>query len=178
MLVTISSLLQGLIMNGWEYIEEVSLMITLLMVSAFCSAAETAYSAANRQKIEAMCEGKKYGAKLAGKLQDRFDDVLSSILIANTIVCIALSSVGAIVFGEIVGSDECGAAISGALLTVSILLFGEISPKLMAKESSEKTACYLALPLYIMTLLLKPLCLMIVVWKSFLMKILKISPEK
>ena len=140
MLVTISSLLQGLIMNGWEYIEEVSLMITLLMVSAFCSAAETAYSAANRQKIEAMCEGKKYGAKLAGKLQDRFDDVLSSILIANTIVCIALSSVGAIVFGEIVGSDECGAAISGALLTVSILLFGKISPKLIAKESSEKNS--------------------------------------
>ena len=138
MLVAISSLLQGLIMNGWEYIEEVSLMITLLMFSVFCPAAETAYSVANRQKIEAMCEGKKYGAKLACKLQDRFDDVLSFILTANAIVCIALSSVGAIVLEEFAGSDECGAAISGALLTVFILLFGEISPKLMAKESSEK----------------------------------------
>lgn len=165
-------------MNSWEYIEEVSLMLTLLMILAFCSAAETAYSAANRQKIKEMCEGKKFGAKLAYKLHTRFDDALSSILIANTIVCVALSSVGAIVFGEIVGSDEYGAAVSGALLTVIILLFGEISPKLLAKESSEKTACFLAIPLYIMTLVLKPLCVMIVVWKSFLMKILKCSPEK
>ena len=162
-------------MNGWEYIEEVSLMLTLLMILAFCSAAETAYSAANHQKIKAMCEEKKFGAKLANKLQTRFDDALSSILIANTIVCIALSSVGAVVFGEIVGSDECGAAVSGALLTVFILLFGGISPKLLAKEYSEKTACYLSFPLYVMTLLLKPLCLMILMWKSFLMKILKCS---
>ena len=165
-------------MNGWEYIEEVSLMLTLLLILAFCSAAETAYSAANSQKIQAMCEEKKFGAKLASKLQTRFDDALSSILIANTIVCIALSSVGAVVFGEIVGNDEYGAAISGALLTVSILLFGEISPKLMAKESSEKTACFLAIPLYIMTVLLKPLCSLILLWKSFLMKILRCSSEK
>ena len=165
-------------MNGWEYIEEVSLMLTLLLILAFCSAAETAYSAANSQKIQAMSEEKKFGAKLASKLQTRFDDALSSILIANTIVCIALSSVGAVVFGEIVGNDEYGAAISGALLTVSILLFGEISPKLMAKESSEKTACFLAIPLYIMTVLLKPLCFMILLWKAFLMKLLKCSSEK
>ena len=165
-------------MNGWEYIEEVSLMLTLLLVLAFCSAAETAYSAANRKKIESMCEEKKFGAKLANKLQTRFDDALSSILIANTIVCIALSSVGAVVFGEIVGNDEYGAALSGALLTVFILLFGEISPKLMAKEYSEKIACFLAYPLYIMTVLLKPLCSLILLWKSFLMKILRCSSEK
>ena len=165
-------------MNSWEYIEEVSLMLTLLIILAFCSAAETAYSAANRKKIEDMYEAKYFGAKLACKLQNRFDDVLSSILIANTIVCIALSSVGAVVFGEMVGDDEYGAAISCALLTVFILIFGEISPKLLAKEYAEKTACILAFPLYIMTLLLKPLCLLIVIWKSFLMKILNNSSKK
>ena len=165
-------------MNGWEYIEEVSLMLTLLLILAFCSAAETSYSAANRQKLKAMCEEKKFGAKLASKLQTRFDDALSSILIANTIVCIALSSVGAVVFGDIVGNDEYGAAISGALLTVFILFFGEISPKLMAKEFSEKTACFLALPLYIMTVLLKPFCFLISGWKAFMMKILRCSSKE
>lgn len=165
-------------MNRWEYIEEVTLMLTLLMILAFCSAAETAYSSAGRQKIQAMCEEKKFGAKLAFKLQTCFDDTLSSILIANTIVCIALSSVGAVVFGEIVGNDEYGAAVSGALLTVFILFFGEISPKLMAKEYAEKTACLLAFPLGVMTVLMKPLCLMILIWKSFLMKILKCSSGK
>ena len=162
-------------MNGLEYIEEVALMFTLLGVLAFCSAAETAYSAASRKKIEAMCEEKKNGAGLAVKLLTRFDETLSTILIANTIVCVALSSVGAVVFGEIVGSDEYGAAVSGVLLTVFILLFGEISPKLMAKESPEKTACFLALPLYTASFVLKPFCLMISMWKSFLMKILKKS---
>ena len=145
-------------MNGWEYIEEVSLMLTLLIILAFCSAAETSYSAADHQKIREMGEAKRFGAKLAGKLLMRFDDALSSILIANTIVCIALSSVGAIVFGDMIGHDEYGAAVSGALLTVCILIFGEITPKLLAKESSEKTACFLAIPLYARTVLLKPLC--------------------
>ena len=165
-------------MNGWEYIEEVSLMLTLLMIVAFCSAAETAYSAASRKKIQSMCEEKKFGSKLAIKLHERFDETLSTILIANTIVCVALSSVGAVVFGDIINNDEYGAAVSGVILTVFILLFGEISPKLLAKEHSEKTACFLALPLYIMTLLLKPLCLMISYWKSLLMKIFKCSSTK
>ena len=129
-------------MNGFEYIEEVALMLTLLVILAFCSATETAYSAASSQKISAMCEEKKFGARFALKLQARFDDVLSSILIANTIVCIALSSAGAVVFGDIVGNDECGAAGSGALLTVFI-----------------------------------PLCLVIPLWKSLLIKPFKCSPE-
>ena len=162
-------------MNGWEYIEEVSLMLTLLLILAFCSAAETAYSAASRKIIEEMCREKKFGAKLAVKLHLHFDEALSTILIANTIVCVALSSVGAVVFGEIVGSDEYGAAVSGALLTVFILLFGEITPKLLAKEYSEKTACFLALPLYILTVLLKPFCWMILLWKSMLTRFLKRS---
>ena len=159
------------IMNGLEYIEEITLMLTLLMILAFCSAAETAYSAANRKRIDIMSEEKKFGAKIALKLQERFDETLSSILITNTVVCIALSSVGAVVFGEIVGSDEFGAAVSGALLTVSILFFGEISPKLLAKEYAEKTACILSVPLYIMTVLTKPLCSVISLWKLLLMKI-------
>ena len=165
-------------MNCLEYIEEVALMITLLMITAFCSAAETAYSSANHTVLNTMNEEKKFGAKLAVKLLGNFDSVLSSILIANTIVCIALSSVGAVVFGDIIKDDEYGAAVSGALLTIVILLFGEISPKLLAKESSEKMACYLAYPLYIMTVLLKPLCYLITLWKHFLMKLFKLKQDR
>lgn len=157
-------------MNRWEYIEEVSLMLSLLMVLAFCSAAETSYSAANPELLKKMRDEKKYGARLAVKLAERFDSALSSILIANTVVCVALSSVGAVVFGDIVRNDEYGAAISGALLTVFILIFGEISPKLLAKEAPEKLACILAWPLYIMTQLLVPCCYLISIWKRMLMK--------
>lgn len=165
----------GFIMWSWEYIEEVALMLSLLMVSAFCSAAETAYSAADLENLDTMRKEKRFGAKLAFHLSKRFDSALASILIANTIVCIALSSVGAVVFGDIVKDDEYGAAVSGALLTVLILLFGEISPKLLAKDTSEKLACILAWPLYIMTLLMTPFCYLISLWKRFLLKVFKID---
>lgn len=165
-------------MNYWEYIEEVALMFSLLMVCAFCSAAETAYSAADKEVLETMRKGKKYGAKLAVKLTERFDSALSSILIANTMVCIALSSVGAVVFGDLVKDDEYGAAISGALLTILILIVGEISPKLLAKEAAEKLACVLAWPLYIMTLLMTPFCYLASLWKRFLIKVFKLRTEK
>ena len=165
-------------MNGWEYIEEVILMLVLLMVTAFCSAAETAYSAALPEKLRKMSDENKFGANLATRLQKNFDEALSSILIANTVVCVALSSVGAVVFGDIVGSDEYGAAVSGVILTVFLLLFGEISPKLLAKELAEKTACFLAYPLSFMVLLLKPFCFMISFWKSLLIRFFKNLFEK
>ncbi len=164
-------------MNYLEYIEEVALMLALLMILAFCSAAETAYSSAKPAILNAMCEDKKIGAKLAIKLLGNFDSLLSSILIANTVVCVALSSIGAVVFGDLINNDEYGAALSGALLTVFILLFGEISPKLLAKESSEKIACFLAYPLYLMTVLLMPLCYFITLWKHFLMKLFKLKQD-
>lgn len=165
-------------MNSWEYIEEVLLMLTLLMISAFCSAAETAYSAADRNMLDTMSKEKKFGAKLALKLSVQFDSALSSILIANTVVCIALSSVGAVVFGDMVRDDEYGAAISGALLTILILLFGEISPKLLAKDAAEKLACYLAHPLYVMTWVMTPFCFLVSLWKRFLMFLFKLKPEE
>lgn len=164
-------------MNSWEYIEEVSLMLALLALSAFCAASETAYSTADKNDLKAMSEGKKFGAKLAVKLSERFDSVLTSILIADTVVCIALSSVGAVVFGDMVKDDEYGAAISGVIVTLMILVFGSISPKLLAKEASEKLACFLACPLYIMTLLMTPLCYMLAIWKKLLMKIFKLKSE-
>lgn len=165
-------------MNCWEYIEEVSLIISFLAVSAFCSAAETSYSAARPEILEKMRDEKKFGASRAVKLLGNFDSCLSSILIANTIVCVSLSSAGAVLFGDILGDDEYGAALSGAFMTVFILLFGEISPKLLAKESSEKMACALAYPLCIMTWVLAPFCYMISFWKLLLMKLFRPSSGK
>lgn len=164
-------------MNALEYIEEVLLMLLLLTISAFCSAAETAYSSADLNELNAMSQKKKYGAKLAVKLTSNFDAVLSSILMVNTMVCIALSSVGAVVFGDIIKDDEYGAAVSGILLTVLILLFGEISPKLLAKDASAKIACFLAWPLHIVTLLMTPFCYLIAIWKCFIVKICKLKQE-
>jgi Mg2+/Co2+ transporter CorB len=88
---------------------------------------------------------------------------------------VSLSSAGAVLFGDILGDDEYGAAVSGAFMTVFLLLFGEISPKLLAKESSEKMACALAFPLYIMTWVMTPFCYMISLWKVLLMKVFRRS---
>lgn len=162
-------------MISLEYIEEVSLMFALLVVYAFCSAAETSYSAADKNILGIMIGEKRCGAKLAVKLLDDFDSALTAILTANTMVCIALSSVGAVVFGDMLKDDEYGAAVSGVLLTVLILIFGEITPKLLAKDAPEKVACFLSVPLFLLIRFMKPFCFLISLWKILLMKLFKLK---
>ncbi|MEG1980158.1 MAG: DUF21 domain-containing protein [Victivallaceae bacterium] len=157
-----------------EYIEEVIAMLVLLSIAAFCSASETAYSATDYEKLSELKKKQVYGSKLAVKLVDKFDHALSAILVSNTVVSIALASTGAVVFGDMLEDDEFGAAISTVILTVVVLIFSEISPKLLAKEAPEKFACALAWPLYIMTLVMLPACYLTAIWKKFLKKVLSL----
>ena len=157
-----------------EYIEEVIAMVLLLAIAASCSASETAYSATDYEKLSELEKQRVCGSKLAVKLANKFDHALSAILVSNTVVSIALASTGAVVFGDLLEDDEFGAAISTAILTVVVLIFSEISPKLLAKEAPEKFACALAWPLYIMTLVMLPACYLTAVWKKFLKKLFKL----
>ena len=158
-------------------LSNIGVMVFLLAMSAYFSASETAFSSVNRTRLKTLIEKGSHRAKLALKLSDQYDKLISTILIGNNIVNIALASLGTMLFVKYYG-EELGATLSTVVITVAVLIFGEISPKLLAKESSEKTACFLALPLYIMTVLLKPFCVMISMWKSLLLKIIKGSAEK
>ena len=121
----------------------ITLMLILIALSAFFSASETAFTSLNRTKLKNLAtEGnKRAGAVL--NLSDNYDKLLSTILIGNNIVNISLSSIATIWFIELLAESTIAsyaAAISTAVVTIAVLIFGEISPKSLAKEHAEGMA--------------------------------------
>ena len=104
------------------------IIIIMIACSAFFSASETALTGANRIRLKSMAENGSKGAKMALKLLDRYDKVITTILIGNNIVNITASSLGTILATAIVGPDNA-ALVSTVVLTLVILAFGEVMPK-------------------------------------------------
>ena len=114
-------------------------LIILISFSAFFSSTETAFSAFNRIRVKNLASEGDKRASIALKLSENYDRLLSSLLIGNTIVNIAASSIATVFFVQIFGNNM-GPTISTVVMTILILIFGEISPKSIAKESPEKVA--------------------------------------
>ena len=140
-----------------DNIGKIILIIAMMVFSALFSSTETAYSSVNKLRLK---NYESQGSKKAGKalkLANRFDDVLTAVLIGNNIVNIACSSVSTLLFVSIFGSK--GAGISTAVITVLVLVFCEVLPKSYAKKNSEKLALAFASPLSALVTVLKPLVL-------------------
>ena len=114
----------------------VIIMVCIIM-SAYFSATETAFSTFNRIRIKNLAEKGNKRAAAALKLADSYDTLISTILIGNNIVNILASAMGTIYFTTLLQRQDLGATVSTAVLTVVLLIFGEISPKTMAKNSPE-----------------------------------------
>lgn len=151
-------------------------MFILVMLSAFFSASETAYTSFNRTKMKNLAaEGNKRAAS-ALKLAESYDKVLSTILIGNNIVNIALSSISTIWFVEAIVDPTVknfATAISTAVITVVVLIFGEISPKSIAKDHAEGFSMAIAPILRFLVIILTPINAIFMLWKKLLSKIFK-----
>lgn len=135
-------------------IVKISLVIVMMVFSALFSGTETAYSSVNKLRLKNYeAQGNKKAAK-ALKLANRFDDVLTAVLIGNNIVNIATSSVSTLIFVSFFGSS--GAGISTVVVTVLVLVFCEVLPKSYAKRNAEKLALLFASPLSVLVTVLKP----------------------
>ena len=105
---------------------ELLLVLVLITLSAFFSATETAYSSFNRARLKSLADrGQKRAADTLA-LADRYDELLSTILVGNNIVNIALASVGTVMFGRWVG--DAGGGVSRAVVPGVGRVFGDISP--------------------------------------------------
>ena len=118
------------------------LMAVLVAFSAYFSATETAFSSLNRTRLRVLAEKGDKRAALACSLSEQYDKMLTSILIGNNIVNIALSSLCTLLFIHLLGDD--GATVATAVTTVVVLVFGEVTPKSLAKESPERFAMFSA----------------------------------
>lgn len=135
-------------------IPKLILVLAMMVFSALFSGTETAYSTVNKLRLKNYeAQGNKKAGK-ALKLANRFDDVLTAVLIGNNIVNIGTSSVATVIFCDIFG--DSGAAISTAVVTVLVLIFCEVLPKSYAKKNAEKIALFFAVPLSILVLIFKP----------------------
>ncbi|WP_333559858.1 CNNM domain-containing protein [Gemmiger qucibialis] len=114
----------------------IAALIVLIMLSAFFSASETAYSSLNMIRLKSRAEdGDKQAAKVLA-LAERYDSLLSTILIGNNIVNIGASSLATVLFSRLLG-NAYGPTASTIVMTLLVLTFGEITPKSMAKEMPE-----------------------------------------
>ena len=153
-------------------------MVFCVIMSAYFSATETAFSSLNRTRLKALSEKGNKKADLALSLEEKYDKLISTILIGNNIVNIALASVGTLVFVKILrGDQEVGATVSTAVVTVVVLIFGEITPKSIAKDNPEKFAMFSAPFLRLLMVVLTPINFLFSMWKKLISKIFKVSED-
>ena len=150
-------------------------MAVCLAFSAYFSATETAFSSANTTKLKPLAEKGNKRAALVCKLLERYDRLLSTILIGNNIVNIATASIGTVLFVKHYG--DAGATISTVVVTVVVLIFGEISPKSIAKDSAERCAMLSAPLLRVLIILFTPLNALFSLWKKLLSKLFRLNAD-
>ena len=150
-------------------------MAVCLAFSAYFSATETAFSSVNTTKLKTLAEKGDRRAALACRLLERYDRLLSTILIGNNIVNIATASIGTVLFVKHYG--DAGATISTVVVTVVVLIFGEISPKSIAKDSAERCAMLSAPLLRVLILLFTPLNVLFSLWKKLLSRLFRLSAD-
>lgn len=130
------------------------LLVVLIALSAFFSASETAFSSVNRIRLKNYASDGNHKAEKALNIAEDFDRMLSAILIGNNIVNIASASIGTVIFTKMLGA--AGAAVSTVVMTILVLIFGEILPKSYAKQNSEKVTMSFASPLKLVMVILTP----------------------
>ncbi len=161
--------------NGWLVV----FLVFLILLSGFFSAAETALMSLNKIKIKQLVEDEVKGAKEIQEITDNPSETLSTILVCNNIVNILASSVSTVIFINLL--DRFGTAVatsvSTLVLTIVILIFGEITPKTIAVIKAEKLAFALYKPLKLVLVLLKPIVFIFSKISKFIMLILGIKEQ-
>lgn len=158
-----------------DIVTSVAAMVFCIVMSAYFSATETAFSSLNKTRLKALMEKGNKRAKLAYQLSEQYDKMISTILVGNNIVNIALASIGTLLFVELYG--DIGATISTAVVTVAVLIFGEITPKSIAKDSPEQFAMFSAPLLSVLMWVLTPVNFLFSMWKKLVAKMFKVNPD-
>ena len=142
-------------------------LVILVGFSAFFSASETAFSSLNQIRLKSRAEDGDSSATRVLAMAEQYDKLLSTILIGNNIVNIAAASIGTILFTRMLGAER-GATVSTIVLTIIVLIFGEVTPKSLAKEMPEKVATAVSPFLVLLMALMTPLTWLFTQWKKLL----------
>ena len=168
-------------MKGWyeQNIKEIEMnyfgntfaMVVCVAMSAYFSATETAFSSLNKTRLKMLADNGNKRAALALRLSENYDKLISTILIGNNIVNIMVASIGTLLFVDIYG--DIGATVSTVVVTIVVLIFGEITPKSIAKDAPERFALFSAPFIRLWIWVLTPLNFLFSKWKKFVSRFFK-----
>lgn len=147
------------------------LLIFLLMLSAFFSSAETAFSSVNKIRLKNYSDENRKGSKNALMITKNFDQSLSTILVGNNVVNIGAATISAKLATDIFGAGT-GMIINTVVMTILVLIFGEILPKSYAKENAEDLALKISGVLALLMKLLAPITVIFILLKKAMSKMI------
>lgn len=159
------------------------IIVICVIFSAYFSATETAFLSLNKTKLKTMVEKGNKKAERTLAVAENYDKLISTILIGNNIVNILASSLATLFFVELLQSfghasaSEMGATLSTVAVTIVVLIFGEITPKSIAKDIPEKFAMFSTPFISILIVLLTPLNFLFTMWKKLIAKVLKLESD-
>lgn len=159
-----------------QILPKVIILAILIVMSGFFSASETAFFSMNKIRVKALANDGNKNAKKALKLSENMDALLSTILIGNNLVNIATTAIATVLFTNLIGA-ELGATVATIVITVVVLMFGEITPKSMAKNSPEKLAMFFSPALEVLLFLFKGLTWLVSVWQKLVYKFIKAEAD-
>ena len=148
-------------------------LIVLVSLSAFFSATETAYMSLNRVRIKNMASDGDRRARRVMKLLDSYDRLLATVLIGNNIVNISSASIATVLFVSFFKNN--GATVSTVVMTLVVLIFGEITPKSLAKEAADSFALKVAGPVTVLNTLFFPLSFLLIHLKSAVSRLIRVE---
>ncbi|MBQ8884971.1 MAG: HlyC/CorC family transporter [Clostridia bacterium] len=153
-------------------------IVVLILLSGFFSATETAFSCANRIKLKSMLTlGKKNAKAVYAFAEEKYDKLITAILIGNNIVNLTASALGTVLFAKLLGAGANATTVSTVVLTLAVLIFGEITPKYLASVYPEKI-CFLFYPLMqFFYWILVPFGFLFNGFKKLLAKIFRLKPD-
>ena len=143
----------------------------LVLLSGFFSATETAFSSLNKTKLKLKAQAGNKSAQNALDLSEKFDKLLSAILVGNNLVNITLSVLFNKIIETLIPNPAISAVVSVAVSTVIVLTFGEITPKMIAKENSERIAMAFGYPIRFVMIVLFPITILFSGLKLILRKL-------
>ena len=152
-------------------ISSILIIVLLLLCSAYFSATETAFSSLNKTRLRALAEKGSQRAAQTLRLSEDYDRLLSTILVGNNVVNLAASSISTLLFLGLL--PDIGATVSTIVITVVVLIFGEISPKSLAKENPEKFAMLSTPVIRVLIWVMTPVNFLFAQWKKLLSRLFK-----
>ena len=154
---------------------QIILLVILIALSAFFSASETAFTSLNKIRLKTMADDGNKKAAAAYRLAENFDKLLSTVLIGYNIVNIASTSIATVLFIELLGENASTTTLSTVVMTVVVLIFGEVTPKSVAKELPEKFAVFATPFLRILLFIFTPFVAFFSAWKKCMKKMFHFS---